>query len=261
MKSRVIVVAAAAAVVIGAAAATAQTSATYTPPRTADGQPDIQGIWQVINTAAWDLEDHAATLGVPAGHGVVEGGAIPYRPEALTRKQENARRRASLDPEHKCYLPGVPRITYMPHPFRIVQQRDKISILYEYLGVTRFLYMNGNAHPRGPIEWFMGDSRARWEGNTLVVDVVHFTDQTWLDRAGNFHSNALHVVERYTPLSRDHMRYDATIEDTNVFTRPWTISMPLYRRQESNAELLEYDCLTYLLDETWERPEAFPYRR
>jgi hypothetical protein len=107
----------------------------------------------------------------------------------------------------------------------------------------------------------MGDSRARWEGNTLVVDVVHFTDQTWLDRAGNFHSNALHVVERYTPLSADHMRYDATIEDPNVFTRPWTISMPLYRRQESNAELLEYDCLTYLLDETWEQPEAFPYKR
>ena len=243
------------------AAAAAQTSATYTPPKTADGQPDLQGMWQVVNTAAWDLEDHAATLGVPAGKGVVEGGSIPYRPEALSRKRENAMKRASLDPEHKCYLPGVPRITYMPHPFRIVQQRDKISILYEYLGVTRFLYMNGNPHPRGPIEWFMGDSRARWEGNTLVVDVVHFTDQTWLDRAGNFHSNALHVVERYTPLSADHMRYDATIEDPNVFTRPWTISMPLYRRQESNAELLEYDCLTYLLDETWEQPEAFPYKR
>jgi hypothetical protein len=256
---KVIVLAACAAVALGAAPAAAQ-APPYTPPRTADGQPDIQGIWQVLNTAAWDLEDHAATLGVPAGHGVVEGGAIPYLPSALARKQDNARQRATLDPERKCYLPGVPRITYMPYPFRIVQQRDKISILYEYLGVTRFLYTNGNPHPRGPIEWFMGDSRARWEGSTLVVDVVHFTDQTWLDRAGNFHSPALHVVERYTPLSRDHMRYEATIEDPNVFSRPWTISMPLYRRQEADAELLEYDCLTYLLDETWEKPEAFPYK-
>ena len=260
MIRKAIVLAAFGAVALGAAPAAAQTSATYTPPRTADGQPDIQGIWQVLTTAAWDLEDHGATLGVPAGHGVVEGGAIPYQPAALAKKQENARQRAALDPERKCYLPGVPRITYMPYPFRIVQQRDKISILYEYLGVVRFLYMNGNPHPKGPIEWWMGDSRARWEGNTLVVDVVHFTDQTWLDRAGNFHSEALHVVERYTPTGRDHMRYEVTIEDPNVFTRPWTISMPLYRRQEADAELLEYDCLSYVLDETWERPEAFPYK-
>ncbi|HEY3158381.1 MAG TPA: hypothetical protein VGJ78_05420 [Vicinamibacterales bacterium] len=169
------VLAAFAAAAFVATAAAAQT-ATYDPPKTADGQPDIQGIWQVLNTAAWDLEDHSASLGVPAGHGVVEGGPIPYQPAALAQKQENARNRATLDPENRCYLPGVPRITYMPYPFRIVQQRDKISILYEYQGVSRFLYMIGNPHPKGPIEWFMGDSRARWEGNTLVVDVVHFTD-------------------------------------------------------------------------------------
>ena len=182
----------------------------HSPPRTPDGHPDLQGIWQVLNTAAWDIEDHNARLGVPAGHGVVEGGPIPYQPWALARKQENFQNRATLDPEGKCYLLGVPRMTYMPYPFRIVQQRDKITILYEYLGAVRFLYMNGNPHPKGPIEWFMGDSRARWEGNTLVVDVVHFTDQTWLDRAGNFHSEALHVVERYTPTGPDHMLYEVT---------------------------------------------------
>ena len=128
------------------------------------------------------------------------------------------------------------------------------------MGAIRFLYMNGNQHPRGPIDWFLGDSRARWEGNTLVVDVVHFTDRTWLDRAGNFHSEELHVVERYTPTGPDHMLYEVTIEDPKVFTRPWKMSMPLYRRQERDIELLEYECMSYLLEETWDRPEAFPFK-
>ena len=174
-----------------------QTSATtpYTPPRTPDGHPDLQGIWQVLNTAAWDLEDHQASLGVPAGQGVVEGGAIPYQPSALAKKKENFEKRATLDPETKCYLPGVPRITYMPYPFQIIQQADKVAIMYEYVRATRYIYMNGNPHPRGPIDWWMGDSRGRWEGNTLVVDVIHLSDRTWLDRAGNLHSEALHVVE------------------------------------------------------------------
>ncbi len=241
-------------------AAQISAAASYRPPRTPDGHPDLQGIWQVLNTAAWDLEDHNARLGVPAGHGVVEGGPIPYQPWALAKRQDNFRNRAMLDPASKCYLPGVPRMSYMPHPFQIVQQRDKISILYEYLGAVRFLYMNGNPHPEGPIEWFMGDSRARWEGNTLVVDVVHFTpDQTWLDRAGNFHSEALHVVERYTRTGPDHMLYEVTLEDPKVFTRPWKMSMPLYRRQERDAELLEYGCLQYLLEERWDKPDTLPF--
>jgi hypothetical protein len=234
-----------------------QTSATsYMPPRTRDGHPDLQGIWQVLNTAAWNIEDHNASLGVPAGQGVVEGGAVPYQPWALERRKENFEKRATLNPEASCYLPGVPRITYMPYPFRIVQQADKVSILYEYLGAVRYLYMNGNPHPRGPIEWFMGDSRARWEGNTLVVDVTYFTDQTWLDRAGNFHSEALHVVERYTRTSPDHMLYDVTIEDPKVFTRPWKMSMPLYRRQERNLELFENECMAYLLEQEWDRLDS-----
>ena len=238
--------------------AVGQTLATtpYSPPRTADGHPDLEGVWQVLNTAAWDLEDHGARLGVPAGHGVVEGGAIPYLPSAIARKQENFGERETLDPEAKCYLPGVPRITYMPHPFQIVQQADKVSFLYEYLHTVRYVYMNGLPHPDGPIEWWMGDSRGRWEGNTLVIDVLHFNDQTWFDRAGNFHSSALHVIERYTPTGPDHMLYEATIEDANVFTRPWTISMPLYRRQEANSELFEYQCNAYLLEREWDDPAA-----
>ena len=230
-------------------------------PRTADGQPDLQGVWQVVNTAAFDLEAHAPSLGVPAGASVVEGGVIPYRPEALARKRENFENRATLDPESKCYLPGVPRITYMPHPFQIVQQADKITILYEYLHAVRYVYMNGNPHPKGPIEWWMGDSRGHWEGSTLVVDVVHFNDLTWFDRAGNYHSPALHVVERYTRTSPDHMRYEATIEDPAVFARPWTISMPLYRRQEANIELLEYQCNAYLLEREWEKADSTFFQR
>ena len=255
-----IVLAASALLSLASVPTAAQGQASYTPPRTRDGHPNLQGIWQALNTAAWDIEDHHARLGVPAGRGVVDGGAIPYQPSALAKQQENAAKRAALDPETRCWLPGVPRITYMPYPFRIVQQATKISILYEYLGAVRYLYMNGNPHPRGPIEWFMGDSRARWEGNTLVVDVVHFTDQTWLDRAGNFHSEALHVVERYTPTGPDHMLYEVTIEDPKVFTRPWKMSMPLYRRHETDIELLEYECLPYLLEQEWDKTESPVFR-
>jgi hypothetical protein len=232
------------------------TSTGYTPPRTPDGHPDLQGVWQTLNTAAWDLEDHQARLGVPAGQGVVEGGQIPYQPWALAKKKENFEKRVSLDPESRCYMPGVPRITYMPYPFRIVQQADKVSILYEYSQIVRYLYMNGNPHPDGPIEWWMGDSRASWDGNTLVVDVVHFTPNTWFDRAGNFHSEALHVVERYIPTGPNNMLYEATIEDPKVFTRPWKMSMPLYRRQESNIELLEYECTAYLLESEWGKEDS-----
>ena len=227
---------------------------TYTPARTPFGHPDLQGIWQVLNTAAWDLEAHQASLGTPAGQGVVEGGPIPYQPSALAKRKENFDKRATLDPDAKCYLPGVPRITYMPYPFQIVQQAGKVSILYEYGRASRYIYMNGNPHPRGPIDWWMGDSRGHWEGNTLVVDVVHFNDRTWFDRAGNFHSDALHVVERYTPTGPDHMLYEVTIEDPTVFTRPWKMSMPLYRRQEKSSELLEYACSAYLLEQEWDNP-------
>jgi hypothetical protein len=233
----------------------------YTPPRTPEGQPDLQGIWQAVNTAYWDLEAHNGSLGVPPGHSVVEGGLIPYQPAALAKRKENFDKRAELDPETKCWLPGIPRMTYMPHPFQIVQQTDKVTFLYEYRSYVRYAYMNGNPHPEGPIDWWMGDSRARWEGNTLVVDIVHFNDQTWFDRAGNFHSEALHVVERYTRTGADHMLYEATLEDPKVFTRPWKISMPLYRRVEPLAEVLEYACPAYLLEKEWTDPKSNYFRQ
>ena len=223
----------------------------YTPPKTADGHPDIQGIWQVLNTAAWDLQDHGAKLGVPAGKGVVTGNELPYKPEALAKKKENEAKHATLDPESKCYLSGVPRITFMPFPFQIVQQADKVNVLYEYNHTIRQIYMNGNPHPAGHIDWWMGDSRGRWDGNTLVVDSVDFSEDTWFDRAGNYHSDALHIVERYTPISPYHLRYDVTIEDPKVFTRPWNMSTILYRRIEPNVELLEYECYAYQLEESW----------
>ena len=217
----------------------------YAPPRTADGQPDLQGVWQALNTAAWDIQDHSASAGVPAGQGVVEGNEIPYQPWALEQKRLNFENRATADPETQCYMPGVPRITYMPYPFQLLQFADRILILYEYIHVTRTIYMDGTSHPEGHIDFWMGDSRGRWEGDTLVVDVIHFNDRTWFDRAGNFHSEALHVVERYTPTGPDHLHYEATIEDPKVFTRPWTMSMPLYRRQEADIQLLEYECYAY----------------
>lgn len=231
--------------------AEAQTG-TYAPPRTPDGHPDLQGIWQVLNTAAWDIQDHGAQLGIPAGKGVVEGNEIPYLPAALKKKQDNFASRQTLDPETECFLPGVPRITYMPFPFQIVQSRNQITILYEYLHAIRHIFLNGT-HPPGPIEWWMGDSRGRWEGNTLVVDVVHFNGQTWFDRAGNHHSEALHVIERYTPTGPDHISYEVTIEDPQVFTRPWKMSMTLYRRKDPHIELLEYECFAYKFEAEWQK--------
>ena len=213
-------------------------------PRTPDGKPDLSGIWQAVNTAAWNILPHPAEPDVPAGLGVVEGNELPYRPEAAAKQRENYAKRATLDPVAKCWLPGVPRATYMGFPFQIVQTPAQTSILYEYAHTERHIFMN-SAHPRGPIEWWMGDSRGHWEGDTLVVDVVHFNDQTWFDKAGNHHSEQLHVVERYTLLSRNLIDYEATIEDPKVFTRPWKMSMPLYRRVEPNMQLLEYECYSF----------------
>ena len=219
------------------------TNQTRTLPRTSDGRPDLSGFWQVMNTASWNIEDHSAQQGVPAGQGVVEG-EIPYQPWAAAKKKENFEHRQTADPETKCYLPGVPRITYMPFPFQIVQTSNQITILYEYVHAVRYIFMTGT-HPPGHIDWWMGDSRGRWDGETLVVDLVHFNDQTWFDRAGNFHSDALHVVERYTPIGPDQITYEVTIDDPKVFTRPWKMSMLLYRHREKNFQLLEYECYAF----------------
>ena len=213
-------------------------------PRSADGKPDLSGIWQALNTAAWNLEGHHASKGVPAGLSVVVGGPIPYQPWAAAKRKENFENRLTADPEAKCFLPGVPRITYMPYPFQIVQTPKQLAFLYEYVHAIRNVSMDSE-HPPGQIDWWMGDSRGHWEGDTLVVDVVHFNDVTWFDRAGNFHSEALHVVERYTRTGPDHLMYEATIDDPKVFTRSWTIRMPLYRRLEPGMQLLEYECYAF----------------
>jgi len=215
-------------------------------PRTVDGRPNLQGIWQVLNTAAWDIQDHPARLGVPAGQGVVEGNELPYRPEALEKKRRNFENRATADPESKGYLPGVPRIMYMPFPFQIFQTPDYVAIAFEYNRGSRTIYTNGTPHPEGAINWWMGDSRGRWEGDTLVVDVTQLNDLTWLDMAGNFHSDALHVTERYTAVDADHIRYEATLEDPKVFTRPWKLNLLLYRRLEQNLQILDYVCVDFI---------------
>ena len=213
-------------------------------PRASDGKPDLSGIWQAVNSAAWNILPHSAEPGVPGGLGVVEGNEIPYTPAAAATQRNNYANRAKLDPEAQCFLPGVPRATYMGLPFQIVQTPAQISMLYEYDHTVRNVFMQ-SPHPRGPIQFWMGDSRGSWDGDTLVVDVVHFNDQTWFDRAGNHHSDALHVVERYTLVARDHINYEATIEDPKVFTRPWKMSMPLYRRLDRDMRLLDYECVAF----------------
>ena len=225
----------------------------YRAPRTADGKPDLNGIWQALSSANWDLEGHAAAIGPaptlgalfakPPGLGVVEGDTIPYLPAAAAKKRDNQANWTTLDPEARCYLPGVPRATYLPHPFQIVQSANVIMISYEYAGAVRVINMG--APTEAPAESWMGWSNGRWEGETLVVDVTSQMENTWFDRAGNFHSDALHVVERYTRRSADTLDYEALIEDPKVFSRPWRITMPLYRRVERNARLLEFRCVEF----------------
>jgi hypothetical protein len=235
----------------------AQASPAPAIPRTREGKPDLSGIWQASMSAAnYNILPHAASKDGPAGQGIVEGNEIPYRPEALKKKQENYANRQTLDTEANCYLPGVPRITYMPFPFQIIQMPAMTTILYEYVHATRYIYTNGTPHPAGHIDWWMGDSRGRWEGDTLVVDVTHFDDRTWFDRAGNFHSDALHVVERFTLADADHINYEVTIEDPKVFTRPWKMQLILYRHKEPNFQLLDYDCYAF----EWERYYPYPGR-
>jgi hypothetical protein len=241
------------ALLLAASLTACQAPTAYRPPRTADGQPDLNGIWQALNTANWNLQDHPAQSGpvvalgaafsIPGGQGVVEGNEIPYQPWAQTRKQENAEHWVERDPEIKCYMPGVPRATYLPYPFQIIQTPTNILMAYEFASASRNIRMNSDA--QSPAESWMGWSRGHWEGDTLVVDVTDFNDNTWFDRAGNFHGEALHVVERYTRTGPDTLMYEARIEDPDVFTRPWTIRMPLYRRLEKNPRLIEYKCVEF----------------
>jgi hypothetical protein len=241
----------------------------YRAPRAPGTQnPDMNGIWQALGTAHYDLEPHVAkpalalrpgpygplpaapvlafgAVGaVPGGLGVVDGGEIPYTAEGRKKKLENQEKWLERDPEIKCYLPGVPRATYMPFPFQIFHSSKAIFFAYEYAGAVRNIYLKDPGP--APVDSWMGQSVARWEGETLVIDVTGMNDQTWFDRAGNHHSDQLHVVERYTRTGPDHLLYEATIEDKQTFTKPWKISMPLYRRIERNAQLMEFKCVEFV---------------
>jgi hypothetical protein len=269
------------AVAVTAAAVSAVVSVSVTrtmgqasrPARTVDGKPNFSGIWQANNEANWDLQAHEAragavmqqgvypyayakvpaapvlalgsAAGVPGSLGVVQGdGEIPYTPEAAKIKKENAEHWIDRDPELKCYLPGIPRAMYMPYPFQIVQSTNKVHMAYAFTITARTINLDRVEGP--PDDTYMGHSIGRWEGDTLVVDVTNFNGKNWFDRAGNFHSDALHLVERFTPITPDAIRYEVTIEDPKVFTRPWRIAMPLYRRLEPNAQLLEYRCIEFV---------------
>ncbi len=221
-------------------------------PRTAAGKPDFNGIWQALNEADWDLEPHSAaqgavdTLGaigaVAPGIGVVDGGKIPYLASALAQRQKNFADRRTEDPEARCFLPGVPRATYQPYPFQILQTDTDLMFLYEFAGAVRAVSMGRPTE--APVDSWMGWSSGRWDGDTLVVQVSGLTDN-WLDRSGNYASGNRRVTERYTFRDRDHILYEATIEDPGVFSRPWTIRMPLYRRIESNARLMDFRCVEF----------------
>ncbi|MGB1667334.1 MAG: hypothetical protein ACPHDP_06615 [Pseudohongiellaceae bacterium] len=223
-------------------------------PRTADGRPDFNGIWQAINTANWDVEPHAAGFGplvaagaigaIPAGLGIVEGNEIPYTPEARAQQQENKSDWLSNDPLVKCYMPGVPRANYLPFPFQIVQSTDHIIFAYEFASASRIVYVD-QPDFEAPILSWMGHNLARFEGDTLVIEVTDQVPDTWLDHAGNHHTDALRVTERYTHLGPNVIQYEATLEDPNVYTRPWKVSFPLYRRLDDNMQLLEFKCVEF----------------
>ena len=269
----VVIVAVAVAAIARSASAplTAQAPAgapAYTPARTSDGQPDLQGVWRVWNLAKFDLEDHGAKPGVPAGRGFVvdpPDGKIPYQPWALEQRQQNYEGTRAADPYEntdplaKCYMPGIPRLTYLGWPFQIVQTAEVVQFSYEWSHKKRLVPVT-DVGPRPDPEdglntnW-NGMPRGRFEGNSLVVDLTNFNSYTWFDMAGNFHSDALQVVERYTPVGPDTLQYEVTLEDPQVFTRPWTIRMLIQR--QTDIGILDYEC-TAMLDElgihhTWPR--------
>jgi len=224
----------------------------YRAPRTPDNHPNLNGIWQSMNEANWNIEAHSAdtwrvsALGAvdatPPGAGIVTDGPIPYLPAAAAKRKENFTNRLKLDPEIRCYLPGTPRAMYQNMPFQIIQGTDFIAMSFQFAGALRTIYMKPTP---GPADSWMGWSNGKWDGETLVIDTKDFNGMAWFDRAGNFASDKLHVVERITATDADHLNYEATIEDPSTFSRPWHIQFPLYRRKEPNARLLEFKCVEF----------------
>jgi len=222
-------------------------------PRMPDGKPNFTGLWQALGTADWDIRDHSARPGpfyqlgatgaMPAGQGIVEGGEIPYTPAAAAQQKENFQNRMKLDPEIKCYMPGIPRAHYMPFPFQITQSQRDIAFAYEYATSNRVVNMG--KFKEGAVDTWMGTSNGHWEGDTLVVDVSGLNGNSWFDRSGNFQTENTHIVERFTPGDADHINYGAAIEDITIYTRPWKIGTVLYRRKEKNVQLNEFKCVEF----------------
>jgi hypothetical protein len=214
-------------------------------PRLSDGHPDFSGVWQTLSEADYDLEPHAGRRDAPPSPGVIEGGTIPYREDARAQRQRNFDSRAEDDPRLKCWVLGVPRGVYYPAPFQVFQREGDLTLVHQFGHQVRTIATNGSDHPTETgQEFWLGDSRGRWDGDTLVVDVTDFNPETWLDRSGNFHSEALHVTERWTFVDRDTIAYSATLEDPKVYTRPWTIEVVLHRRRDPGFQLIEDYCYT-----------------
>jgi len=240
------------AIVLLATSASAQTAGV---PRDVDGRPDFTGIWQSLSGAEFGLEPHPGSTDAPASLGVIDGDSIPYQSWALEKRKQNLASRESSDPQTKCFTLGTPRGIYYPEPFQIFQRPRDLTLLFEFGHSVRTIHTNGSAHPEGPLDQWLGDSRAHWDGDTLVVDVTEFNDQTWLDRVGNFHSDALHVVERWRLLDANTIEYKAQLDDPKVFTQPWSITVLLYRRREPGVQLIENYCYTHEYDEFYPYPK------
>lgn len=226
-------------------------------PRLVGGKPDFSGIWETTSAADYDLQPHAARKDAPPSAGIVDGDAIPYLPQALEKKQQNFASRDTNDPRLKCWTLGTPRGIYYPEPFQILQRAQDLTVIFEFGHSVRTIHTDGTLHPVDTDnEFWLGDSRGHWEGDTLVVDVRDFNDQTWLDRAGDFHSEALHVVERWKFLDANTIDYHATLEDPNVFSAPWNIEVILYRHREHNFQLIENYCYTLDYDQYYPVPRS-----
>ena len=235
---------------------------TFDPPRTPDGKPDLQGYWRPDVGTSYSIENLELQ---EIFQGPVEGltpdprkkatsrivdpadGKVPYQPWAAAKQKAifdnhthpNAEQ---IDPQAHCFLSGVPRPMYLPTQYQILQPNGYVVILYETNHTHRAIPLDGRPHLGGNIQLWMGDSRGRWEGDTLVVDTRRFNGKVWFDIIGDFQSDALHVVERFTLVSPDRIDYEATIEDPKLYTRPWKMAIPIVRIKEQGYQLMEYAC-------------------
>ena len=236
----------AASILLAGPVAAQQPSGERAAPRTADGKPDLSGIW--VATGAILLfegeEAFAAARAADAAAGRPPGntGATPsYKPEAEAQRQRFLERRGIDDPMARCLLTGVPRINFRPLPFEIIQLPDRVVMLYEIHHAFRIIPTDGRPPPEDAEPSYLGESVGRWEGDTLVVDVTSFNDKTWLTGVGTIHTEALRVTERYTRDSFDTIRYEVTMDDPAVLKEPFTIRETF--RLRPGERIREYECI------------------